>query len=361
MNRTLTAISILCTTALMTASCTSSSTDTGDASASIDDGSIAECVNAGDSEWRATVDRARSGGRVVMYSTLLPEINDNLEKAFEEGYPDIDLVITRVIGEEISATLDAERSTGTDGADIVSHINYNWMLDHLDDGYFTVPTGPNSAGPNWKGTENLIDDVFQVSLLTGIGFAWRTDLVEDPPTGYEDLLDPKFAQGRIGITTGERASSADIYAWMTDTFGPDYLTKLAAQEPVVYSSAVPLLEALIAGEISVTGYASSIGVAKAKAQGAPIEFALPDPGWAPLNLTYMLADSARPDAAQVLFNFMACDAGQAALANQNVSVQPNIPGTLGAPESVTPANLARMTSPGWIESFYPQWADTFRR
>lgn len=312
-------------------------------------------------DWDSIVADAKKEGKVVMYGTLLPEISASLEQAFEKQYPEIDLQFTRIVGLEINATLDAEKSTGTDGADIVSHINYDWMTQHLNDGYFVKPVGPNSAGPNWAGTKYLVDDVFQTSLLTGIGIAYRTDLVSTPPTSYQDLLKPEYGDGQMGIANSEFASIADMYAWMQDKFGPDYLPQLAAQKPRVYASAVPTQEALLAGEISVDAFASSVGIAAAKAKGAPVEFVLPTPAWAPLNLTYMLSWSKRPAAAQVLYDFMASPAGQEALGKGNISVLPNIPGTIGSASDVTAANLDRMTQPGWIEEFYPQWQQTFGR
>lgn len=358
-------LTLLVVGALALASCGDDGSDTAapadPGAVTADADSVADCLEQTTPEWDEIVAGAKDEGKVVMYATLLPEIGERLERDFEATYPEIDLQFTRLVGLEINATLDAEKQTGTDGADVVSHINYNWMYDHLDDGYFVEPVGPASAGPEWMGTDNLKEDVFQTSLLTGIGIAYRTDLVQEPPTGYEDLLDPRFGGGQMGIANAELASIADIYAWMEDEFGPDYLEQLAAQEPQVYATAVPTLEALLAGEISVNAFASSVGVAQAKADGAPIEFVAPDPGWAPLNLSYMLSWSKRPNASQVLFNFMACPAGQEALTANNVSVLPDIPGTLGPPDSVTPANLERMLDPAWIAEFYPRWADTFGR
>jgi iron(III) transport system substrate-binding protein len=346
--------------ALLLSACNSSGGDADPASAEGQQ-TAAGCLEKSTPEWDKVVKAADSEGKVVMYATLLPEISARLERAFEKAYPKIDLQVRRIVGLEVNATLEAEKATGTDGADVVSHVNYAWMYQHLKDGYFVKPVGPASAGPEWKGTPNLKEGVFQVSLLTGIGIAYRTDMVKTPPKTYEDLLKAEYGNAQIGIANAEAASIADIYAWMQEKFGADYLTKLAAQKPKVYPTAVPTLEALLAGEISVNAFASSVGVAAAKAKGAPVEFVLPNPGWAPLNLSYMLSWSKRPNAAQVLFNFMACPAGQQALTTGNVSVLPNIPGTLGAPNAVTPANLDRMVDPAWIAKFYPQWADTFGR
>lgn len=353
-------------TCLLVASCGSGASggdDGGEQPAeAVDEASALACTGEGDAQWRATVAAAEEEGRVVLYSTLLPEINTRLEAAFEEVYPGIDLEITRTVGPEISSILDAEKQTGTDGADVVSHVNYSWMYDHVDDGYFVEPAGPHSAGPQYAGTDNLKEGVFAVSLLSGIGIAWRTDLVPEPPTSYEDLLDPRFGGGQLGIVDAQgNPSTSSFYAWAQDEFGDDFVSRLAAQDPKVYPTAVPTLEALIAGEVSINAWASSVGVAQAEANGAPIDFVLPDPGFAPLNLSYMLSWSQRPNASQVLFDFMACPAGQEALARDNVSVLPDVPGTLGPPDSVTPANLERMLDPAWTTAYSDSWVEAMGR
>ena len=171
------AVVALTTTAMIGLSACGGSSGSNGAEAAINASSIKQCVEAGDEAWQDVVARAEEEGQVVMYGTLLPEISANLESSFEEAYPKIDLKFTRIVGLEVDATLDAEKKTGKDGADIVSHVNYDWMFSHLADDYFVEPVGPVSAGPEWKGTENLIEDVFQVSVLTGLGIAWRTDLV----------------------------------------------------------------------------------------------------------------------------------------------------------------------------------------
>jgi iron(III) transport system substrate-binding protein len=348
--------------ALVMAACGGSAAGNAGDSGEVDQKAMDSCRHADNADWQAKVAKAESEGKVMLYSTLLPEINARLEAAFEKAYPKIDLKIRRTVGQEISAMLDAEKKTGTDGADVVSHVNYSWMYGHVGKGYFSKPVGPSSAGPEWAGTDHLKEGVFQVSLLTGIGIAWRTDLVGNPPKSYADLLKPEYGGGQIGITDAQgNPSTSTFYAWTQQQFGSDFVAKLAVQKPKVYATAVPAQEALLAGEIAVDAWASSVGIADAKEKGAPVEFLLPKPGFAPLNLTYMLSWSKRPNASQVLFDFMACPAGQAALAAKNISVLPNIPGTLGPPDAVTPANLEKMLDPKWVADYSSSWVTTMGR
>jgi iron(III) transport system substrate-binding protein len=311
--------------------------------------------------WAATLEAANKEGVVRMYSTLVPAINTDLEKAFHKAYPKIDLQITRVVGEDVSAKLDAERTTGADGADIVDHINFPWMFDPTHASYFVKPTGPDATGPTWEGTDNLVDGVFQLSVLTALGISWNTDLDKTAPKGYQDLLSPDLANGKIGLVDNVSSSSADLYAWLTDKFGPDYLTKLAAQKPKFYASAVPLQQALLSGEVAVGVWGANAIVQPEKAKGAPIDFTLGDPAWSTVNYTYMLKWAKHPNAAQVLFNFMASPAGQAVLGKGNISSQKDVPGTLATPDKVTPLNVKRTLQPGWVAANQAAWRKTFGR
>jgi iron(III) transport system substrate-binding protein len=324
--------------------------------------SVADCLAKGSPEWQTIVAAAKKEGKVVMYSTLIPVIAENLEKAFESTYPEIDLQVNRILGQEVSTTLDAEIATGTDGADVVSHINYDWMFDHVDDKTFVVPVGPASGGPLWLGTDNQIDDVFQVSLLTTIGFAYRTDLIDSAPASYKDLLDPAYGGGVLGITDAQGNASVSVMMDFAEKeYGKDFVAKLAKQKPKVYATSQPALEALLAGEIAVTSWASKISVDAAASKGAPVKFVVPEKAWAVLNLTYMMAKSQRPNAAQVLYNFMACDAGQEALTAGNVSVLPDIPGTIAKSSAVTRADLDLLLDSAWVTKYGNAWADTMGR
>lgn len=318
-------------------------------------------VSTAASTWDEVLKKASEEGTVSLYSALLPEVNKELEARFEKAYPDIDLRITRIVGPEVSAKLDAELKSGSLGADIINHVNYEWAKSKADEGLFAEPIGPNGAGPDWKDTPYLIDGVLQTSALTALGIAWNTEKVTDPPTTYEGLADPKFGNGQLGLVDNLAAPMADMYTWLEDTYGPGYLAKLAELKPKFYPSAVPLQEALLSGEISIALWGASSTVKPIKESGGPIDWLMPDPGWAPPNLGYMFKESKNPNAAQVLFDFMASKDGQEALAKDNLSVLKNVSGAVEAPKDLTLLDLTRATKPGWLDSAQSEWKQIFGR
>ena len=69
-------------------------------------------------------------------------------------------------------------------------------------------------------------------------------------------------------------SIVDFYLWLEETFGEEYVEQLAALEPRIYPSSLPIGEALASGEISATPYAAPQTLEPLKAQGAPVEYGI---------------------------------------------------------------------------------------
>ena len=348
------------TAAATTTPATTSGSDTTTATSGADTSAAAGTADA--AAWDEVVAAAEEEGSVVMYSVMVPDINDRLSAAFAEAYPEIDIEIIRVLGNEIDAKLDAEKETGAAGADIVANVNYPYTISASESGDLLPIVGPDATSPSWAGTDYVINDDVQLVTFRNIGLGWNTEeFPEGGPTSFEDLLDPKYADGRIGLTDPIAPVVADFYATLEDNYGPEFLEQLAAQEPVFFPGAVPLEQALAAGEITVGGYVTNVGIEAAKASGAPVEFALPENAWAPPIMAYIPAWVERPNAAQVLLNFMASPEGQEVLGLNSFSPLPDIPGTFAPIETVTVANVQRSIEPGWYDEYYARWKTIFGR
>lgn len=317
---------------------------------------------ASNAAWDGVLKAADGEGKLTVYSVLVPDINTRLTDAFKKAYPKISIEIIRVAGNEIDAKLDAEQQSGAAGADAVVNVNYPWAEKALPDGKLAALTGPDATGPNWKGTPYLEGDRIQYSTFTNIGLGWNTGAFpQGGPKTYDELFDPKYGDGKVGLPDPIAPVVADFYATLQDNFGKDALQKLAAQKPVFFPGAVPLEQSLASGEITVGGYVTNVGLTAAKAKGAPVDFAQPPKAWLPPILSYIPTWVKHPNAAQVLVNFMASPAGQEVLGKDGYSALPNIPGTVGPIAATSVANVKRITQPGWYESYYADWKTTFGR
>lgn len=309
-------------------------------------------------EWEDIVAKANEEGVVNAYVAWLPTQMEGVEKGFETKYPDIDLKLTRILPPEIDPALDSELKTGG-GPDLVSNTNYPWIRAALDADQLAEPLGPEMAGANWAGQDHFIEGKLQTAYLSALGLTWNTEDVAAAPTSYEDLLDPKY-RGKVGIVDNINGTMADMYAWLEDTY-PGYLEKLKAQEPKVYATAVPIQEALLSGEISIALWGANVLVQDAKSKGAPIDWVLPDEAWAPTILTYLFKESAHPNAAQVLYDYLGSTEGQSLVAKDDLSILPDIPGTAAQATGLTTLDFFRVTEDGWLADAQAAWRKTMDR
>jgi iron(III) transport system substrate-binding protein len=139
---------------------------------------------------------------------------------------------------------------------------------------------------------------------------------EDPPDGWEDLVDPRY-EGQLGIvaiTTGGTLNA--LTRFQLDTFGPQYLDGLAANQPRVFDSTSTEIDALARGEISIAtvSFNNAFG---AQTNGAPIKLVVPREGVSasegPLGLTPKGVEN---PAAQVFANWSLSKAGQRFVGSQ---------------------------------------------
>lgn len=312
-----------------------------------------------DGEWGEVIKAAEDEGVVSVYSVLVPAVNELVEKNFEKAYPGIDIQIVRVLGNEIDAKLDAERSTGAPTADLVLNVNYDSMLKYAEDGDLYEALGPNATSDEWVESGGLIDGSIQLTAVTGIVMAWNTDIVTDPPKNIEDLLDDRF-DGLIGVPNNDNLALASFWAFLNDV-DPKYWDKLADLDPQFYASAVPTQEALVAGEIGVTFYAVPAILEPVIAQGAPLDFGVPTPMWGPQTLSYMPNwNSEHPNAAQVLFDWLGSPEGQETVGANNVSVL-DVPGTLQTFEDTRMVDFDTQLDPAWVAEQQAEWREVFGR
>lgn len=314
----------------------------------------------GDAAWDQIVAAAEDEGQVVFYSFAPPTVLEAVEAAFEEAYPDIDLVVERIGGADLEPALESEHSTGAAGADVVQSVNYSWVRDKQSLQWLADLQGPDVEDDAWDDNGYLIDGQILITTPAVITIAWNTTLLPDGVSGYADLLDPKLADGAVGIADASSGMIDDYWAFVEEHEDEGYLEKLAAQAPAIFQSTVPLQEAMIAGEIAVGAFASSSDMAEQKQNGAPIDYVVPDPAWGAQNMLYALAGAAHPNAAAVFTNFIASPQGQFAMNEYGYSPLDGVrEQTLGGGSEVVPTDIDRATDQDWAGEYTTRWRGIF--
>ncbi|WP_051807378.1 extracellular solute-binding protein [Actinoplanes subtropicus] len=278
----------------------------------------------------ALVAAAKKEGKVTIYSAQGLDALNNLAAAFKKEYPGIDVDVVRGVDGDLGTKVETEFQTGKGIADLYVSASLPWVQSEAKAGKFLAPTGPELTGKGAYDVKKYVHDgnYFETNSAV-LTFGWNTKLYPKGLTDYPDLLDPALAGGKIGVVQPTAASLVDFYLWLEETYGADFVTKLAAQKPRIYPSSLPMGEALASGEIAAGSFVAPIALDPAKAKGAPIAYKMPPSGaWGARYYGMVLTTAPHPNAAQLLANFMVTEKGQELITPAAGSVLPNVPGTL---------------------------------
>lgn len=252
--------------------------------------------------------------KVVIYSAAGKEAED-LTLARFTAETGIKTELTRLPNNKLAERALSEHGAGRLGADVIRLTDPRTARRFADAGVFAPYETPFhdrlratgvTADPTWFPGYYFVNAMAYNSAI----------LTQDPPDGWQDLIDPKY-QGQLGvvaITTGGTLNA--LTRFQLETFGPQFLDGLAANQPRVFDSTSTEIDALARGEISIAtvSFNNAFG---AQSSGAPITLVVPKEGVSasegPLGLT---PKGVGNPAAQVFANWSLSSAGQRFVGSQ---------------------------------------------
>lgn len=282
-----------------------------------------------DQEWKEVQAAALREGKVVFYGDPNVGMMAKIQADFEKANPGIVLERSRMVGPTLIGKIEADRSTGTDGADIAVGVELmSWYEDAAKRGMIKAPVGP--ASRSWP-AEYLLGGVFPVLQIEPVVMAYNTNLVKTQITGYQDILRPEF-KGRVATSEPVALAVIAWYDWLEKTQGTEFLLKFAGQNPKSYVGSTPATQSVISGETIVTAFTGSTTVLPFIEQGAPLKLVVPNPSTGYRYGGALLSWAKRPNAAQVLMDYLMSRRGQTVWAGPGGSASPlaGIPGSLDA-------------------------------
>ncbi len=218
------------------------------------------------------------GAQINVYSSLSSFITKPLTDLWKATFPDITLNFYRASSEDVSARFLAENGAGTKGADIVES-NGSTMLIFQHDKNLLVP---------YRGSPYALQipkqyrfDTFTSARLEEFVVAWNTNLVNSPPTSFQDLADPKW-KGKLALEPTDTDWFATLEEYfmtsakpkMTQAQVDDMFKKIAANSQLIPGHSAEA-SALAAGQISVIVSGHGQSIEQLQAKKAPITFGPP--------------------------------------------------------------------------------------
>jgi iron(III) transport system substrate-binding protein len=304
-------------------------------------------------QWRALVAQAKQEGNVTIYTVSNPTSYANMAAAFKAKYG-ITVTVNRNVDNAIVAQINAEESTGKAVADIWVATAKPYIYGALRNGWVVDAVGPSFFSKQFDRKTYMFGKAW-ISGEAVLGEAWNTQAYSGSVTGVPTFTTSEFS-GKIGVPDPRVSTSfMDWYLWAEAKWGNGILQKLAAQHPKIYTSTLPMTQAVASGEIIGAPVAAGNAITL-KAAGAPIEFKVLPDNWNAPYFGMILKQAPHPAAAQLLANYMESPEGQATVSATAGAIYPNIPGTLYAKPRVQHLNDFTKAK---VDAFNAQWVSLF--
>lgn len=261
----------------------------------------------------ALVKAACAEGRVVYYTAQSDADERAIIAPFEKEFPCVKVSIISAVTGRLYERITSEAAAGKVQGDLAT-ITDEALTDKLIQAKLVRPWTPPEAsdfpataqvkGWWYAASGSLMYPFYNDQMLSA----------KQAPKTWKDLLDPKW-KGKIAtspITIGGTAWMQ--YDFMLEKFGKDYIRKLVAQQPKLFTAYNPAVMSVARGE-TLVGISAALNEFPLRvSQGAPTKPIFPPAGLPFTNYPMMmLAGSAHPHAAELFGNWYLSKQGQASL------------------------------------------------
>jgi iron(III) transport system substrate-binding protein len=279
---------------------------------------VSSPARAHDQEWDKVVANAKAEGKVTFYSGLVGSPSTAaVARAFETATgiktEYLDLRIS-----EIRERMRAEQIAGHVIGDVLTtSYNVTTSIENNEGSIQPLRPFPNRTRVNITLDNPAGTQVPVYVLKYGILINSRLVASADEPKSWTNLLDPKWS-GKI-LADDPRALGGGFNAFVAlhDTFGVDFLKKLAEQKPVFTRDLREAERRVARGEYPI--YIPFLFNDYSSLKGLPIKAIVPSEGVAYVQfVASMIRNTTHPNAALVFINFLLSDEAQLIFAQEGL-------------------------------------------
>jgi iron(III) transport system substrate-binding protein len=325
----------------------------GTASAAKRGTSVTSPKPASAAAWKKLIAQAKSEGSVVLYSVQNPAGLQDLANAFKAKYG-ITVTINRNIDSVLQSQIGTEESTHNAIADIWVPSQRRLVFGAIQNHWAVDPVGPHFFAKQFDRKTWMFSKSFIVGTAI-LGMTWNTQAYKGAITGVSNFTSAEF-KGKLGVPDPRVSTSfMDWYLWAEAKYGKDILQKLAAQSPKIYTSTLPMTQAVASGEIAGAPCASGTAL-DLKGQGAPIDYKVLNDNWNAPYYGMILKQAPHPAAAQLLADYLISPEGNGYADHGFGADYPGIDGTFYAKPRIVKLNDF---TPAKVAAFNAQWSSLF--
>jgi len=288
------------------------------------------------------IDKAKTEGKVVLYTSLDTQIVDAINAAFTKKYG-IEVQYFRGGSSDVTGKVLAEADAGRSQADMVDASDVAGLMLMKERGLLK-PFKTPAMDPIAKELRDP-DGTWIADRLTQAVMHYNSkEFGSTPPSTWEDLTK---LSGRLVYFSSSSGDGAPRLFTLASNFGWDLLKKLAATKPLRVQTPQVIAQVLERGERGA-GFLQNDNIAwRSKRQGKPTDYVFPAEGVpTEVGACGLMKNSARPHAAALYYEWWMGPEGQALLVNggkysSRTDVEP--------PEGSTPLSKLKLLAPDHVE------------
>ena len=253
----------------------------------------------------AMIAAAVKEGKVVWYSSVDVKVAEAVAKAFRAEYPDVKIEVERSGSERVFQRINQEYQSNIKNVDVVnssdaSHFIY-WkqqklLAAHTPPDVKRYPAqfkDPEGYYATWRAT------------LSVMGYNTNLLAAKEAPTGYLDLLDPKWKGKLVKSHPSYSGTSLTGTYAIVKQLGWEYLEKLSKQGVQQLQSTTAPPKSIASGERVVMVDGNEYNMFIEMNAKSPVKIIYPKEGTPFVTSpTAIFADAPHPNAARLLQNFL---------------------------------------------------------
>lgn len=209
---------------------------------------------------------------ITVYTSEPEEKVDEINAAFNEQYPDIEVEVYRAGTGDLNARIESEKSTGEVEADILWAADAATFEGYSDD-LIELDLDTDALIDEVKDEENKYIGTRIIPTV----IAYNTNEIDEAPESWAELTDEKYADQLIMADPAVSGAAAFNAAVWDEELDDDWMEKLGENQPMIAQSNGPTSQEIASGARPV-GVVVDYLIRDLEADGSPVALYYPTEG-----------------------------------------------------------------------------------
>lgn len=209
---------------------------------------------------------------ITVYTSEPEEKVDEINAAFNEQYPDIEVEVYRAGTGDLNARIESEKSTGEVEADILWAADAATFEGYSDD-LIELDLDTDALIDEVKDEENKYIGTRIIPTV----IAYNTNEIDEAPESWAELTDEKYADQLIMPDPAVSGAAAFNAAVWDEELDDDWMEKLGENQPMIAQSNGPTSQEIASGARPV-GVVVDYLIRDLEADGSPVALYYPTEG-----------------------------------------------------------------------------------